>query len=41
MEELPKASEKLINASIKPIQWPKVPDYVEDSLITAVQQACK
>jgi hypothetical protein len=40
MEEQKPVPEKLKMAGIKPIEWSKVQDYIEDSLIAAVQIAC-
>lgn len=37
----PIITKKLTQAKINPVYWPAVPDYVEDCLITAVNQACQ
>jgi hypothetical protein len=41
MEAHPKVSQKLVQAKINPIDWPSVPEYVEDCLIMALNNACK
>ena len=40
MEAKPPVPQKLVAAGINPIDWPKVPDFIEDSVISAVKGAC-
>ena len=40
MEVKPEVPKKLKNAGVNPLDWPKVPDYVEDAVISAVNGAC-
>lgn len=39
METTQSIPAKLKEAKINPIDWPKVPDYIEDSVVSAVKTA--